>query len=604
MSLILCANDFQANAGNHSSPYTFSNTLSNTMTIPKNSEIAVQSVKINRSGNISINRATVFYLWFNKPLSPTLAINKTTGNIKFAQPYFAPSDNNFLEVTPDELASRLQTGINRSIKNVESAELNNVSTIIGANGFEGFKFTMSQTSACGVDISTGLTSNDFDLTYNEDLTAGTGFTYDNATKRLTAIKSGGGAAKLYNTAVCYRPLSLIQGGMEISLTNANAASWSIGLVRSDPDDDKYPLYFEPTTGNQYWRNFDYYDVVLDAGQNGMGSGSNRYIRLYHAVNDANGYSMKELKYYEIAGNPFNTASINSTNGYNWSSNASGIDAIEYQILNERVKIIAKNNASALSWTLYEYDAANDKDKQLKPVNDCWRTMYGKFHLSSNTAGKYLGITNYKGHSNFDYASTLYDYWADLIFDNESFTTGFEIDNRFFNDLTDTDKYAQLGVSASKTLTDYEFKLIVAPSTLYTDSSQANTARILGFPNQSIISKTSTSGTSEIFDSTNVPPMKSNSSLFVRVPNLTHRTFNTATNGISKILYHLPRFTNNGESSGNALYFEPSEKTFISLNNPDDITINEFDIDFVNENETLAEDLAGKSIVMLYVREKQ
>ena len=221
-----------------------------------------------------------------------------------------------------------------------------------------------------------------------------------------------------------------------------------------------------------------------------------------------------------------------------------------------------------------------------PSHDHRRTMYGKFHLSSNTAGKYLGITNYKGHSNFDYASTLYDYWADLIFDNESFTTGFEIDNRFFNDLTDTDKYAQLGVSASKTLTDYEFKLIVAPSTLYTDSSQANTARILGFPNQSIISKTSTSGTSEIFDSTNVPPMKSNSSLFVRVPNLTHRTFNTATNGISKILYHLPRFTNNGESSGNALYFEPSEKTFISLNNPDDITINEFDIDFVNENETL------------------
>jgi hypothetical protein len=170
MSLILCANNFQANAGNHSSPYTFSNTLSNTMSIPKNSEIAVQSVKINRSGNISINRATSFYLWFNKPLDSTLAINKTTGNIKLAQPYFAPSDNNFLEVTPDNLAARLQNGINRSILNVESSNLNKVETIIGANGFEGFKFTMSQTSACGVDISTGLTSSDFDLVYNEDLT--------------------------------------------------------------------------------------------------------------------------------------------------------------------------------------------------------------------------------------------------------------------------------------------------------------------------------------------------------------------------------------------------------------------------------------------------
>tara|TARA_R100000951_G_scaffold114913_2_gene121322 strand:- start:5685 stop:7499 length:1815 start_codon:yes stop_codon:yes gene_type:complete len=604
MSLILCANDFQANAGNHSSPYTFSNSLSNTMTIPKNSEIAVQSVKINRSGNISINRATVFYLWFNNPLLPTLAIDRTTGNIKFAQPFFAPSDNSFIEVAPSDLANRLKIGVNNSIKNVESSLLNDVSTIVGADGFEGFKFTMSQTSACGVDISTGLTSTDFNLVYNEDLVAGTGFIYDNTTKRLTAIKSGGGNNKLYNTAVCYKPLSLIQGGMEISLTNANAASWSIGLVRSDPENDKYPDYFETSTGNEYWRNFDYYDVVLDAGQNGIGSGSNRYIKLFHAVKIATGYTMRELKYYEIVGNPFNTPTINTNGGYNWSSNTSGIDSIEYQILNEQIKIIAKNNASALSWTLYEYAAGNDKDQQLKPVNDCWRTMYGKFHLSAANAGKYLGITNYKGHSNFGYGNTNYDYWADLIFENLSLTTGFELDNRFFNDLTDIDKYAQLGVSASKTLTDYEFKLILEPSTLYIDSSQANTATLLGFPSQTVVSKTSTSGTSEIFDSTDIPPMKSNSSLFVRVPNLTHRTFNTSTNGISKILYHLPRFTNNGTSSGNALYFEPSEKTFISLNNPDDITINEFDIDFVNENETLAEDLAGKSIVMLYVREKK
>jgi hypothetical protein len=421
---------------------------------------------------------------------------------------------------------------------------------------------------------------------------------------LTAIKSGGGVAKIFNTAICYKALSLVHGGMEISLTNANAASWSVGLVRSDPEDDKAPYYFEQTTGNEYWRNFDYYDVVVDAGQKGIGSGSNRYIRLYHAVLGGTGYTMQELKYYEIAGNPFNTASINATGGYNWSSNASGIDAIEYEIYNEQIKIIAKNNASGLAWTLYEYAAGNDKEYQLKPVNDCWRTMYGKFHLSGNNSGKYLGITNYKGHNNFGYGNVIYDYWADLTFDNETFTTGYELDHRFFNDITDTDKYAQLGISASKTLQDYEFKLIVSPSTLYIDSNQANSARLLGFPNQSVVSKTSTSGTSEIFNSTDVPPMKSNSSLFVRVPNLTHRTFNTATNGISKILYHLPRFTNNGESSGNALYFEPAEKTFISLNNPDDITINEFDIDFVNENETLAEDLAGKSIVMLYVRQKQ
>ena len=37
-------------------PYSYSNRLTDTMKIDKNSEIAVQSVKINKNGLISINR--------------------------------------------------------------------------------------------------------------------------------------------------------------------------------------------------------------------------------------------------------------------------------------------------------------------------------------------------------------------------------------------------------------------------------------------------------------------------------------------------------------------------------------------------------------------
>ena len=48
MSLVLCSNQFIENAGDYHSAYSFHNHLSDTLTIPANSEIAVQSVKINK----------------------------------------------------------------------------------------------------------------------------------------------------------------------------------------------------------------------------------------------------------------------------------------------------------------------------------------------------------------------------------------------------------------------------------------------------------------------------------------------------------------------------------------------------------------------------
>ena len=50
-------------------------------------------------------------------------------------------------------------------------------------------------------------------------------------------------------------------------------------------------------------------------------------------------------------------------------------------------------------------------------------------------------------------------------------------------------------------------------------------------------------------------------------------------------------------------FEATEKTYIDLNNAEDILANDFDLSIVQEDETLA-DLTGKSIIVLYFRQKQ
>ena len=96
-------------------------------------------------------------------------------------------------------------------------------------------------------------------------------------------------------------------------------------------------------------------------------------------------------------------------------------------------------------------------------------------------------------------------------------------------------------------------------------------------------------------------MKSNTSLFVRLNNFNHNSVNAGKGNLSKILYSLPRFSVDGSTTGTGLYYEPSERLYIKLNNPNDLTVNEFNVDFVNENETLATDLSGKSVVIFHIR---
>lgn len=602
MSLVLCSNQFLENSGDFHSAYSFHNHLSDTLTIPANSEIAVQSVKINKNGTLSINKSTVFYIWFNQPLvAGTTELNQTTGYIREVRPHFNIGDDNVLEVTPEELAQRLQIGINNSALNPESNGLNLVSTKIDASGFQGFEFQFKQTSAKGTNISASLTDADFNLVYLEDEVAGTGFTWDQANKRLIAIKSGVGIDKLYNSAVIQKPISLVEGVLRVGLGNANQSSWNVGLARGDPTSLLSPQYYFQNISNEIWRSFDFYDFVVQAGQNGIGSGSNRYIRIYHAVKEptANGVTMKEIKYYEIVGNPFNDPTIIANRGYNWSANASGIDSVEIVVDNEQLTV--NLYAGATKYTALTYDAGADKDKNFKPVSDTCRSLYGKFHLSSNVAGKYLELTDYRGHINQSYSNPKEDFFSQLVLEGQDLSIGLDIDSRFMNNMADPNRYTPLGVSASETLAGYDNRMIVSPSSLYYPSDLSNTALLLGFVNQDVISPTSTSGTINIFTSTDSPPMKSNTSLFVRLNGLGFNSYNAGTGSISKILYSLPRFTNSGESSGNGLFFEPSERLYLPLNNPAPLTLNEFSIDFVNENETLATDLSGKSNVMLHIR---
>tara|TARA_R110000803_G_scaffold77910_3_gene142856 strand:- start:2737 stop:4839 length:2103 start_codon:yes stop_codon:yes gene_type:complete len=90
------------------------------------------------------------------------------------------------------------------------------------------------------------------------------------------------------------------------------------------------------------------------------------------------------------------------------------------------------------------------------------------------------------------------------------------------------------------------------------------------------------------------------SAFIRVNDLPIQSYNGATSSRSNILYHIPKFSNDGKQTGE-LFFNAPEKTYIRLNNTDTLMLNQLKVDVVSRNERIVEDLRGATIVCFHIR---
>ena len=73
--------------------------------------------------------------------------------------------------------------------------------------------------------------------------------------------------------------------------------------------------------------------------------------------------------------------------------------------------------------------------------------------------------------------------------------------------------------------------------------------------------------------------------------------------MSKIIYQVPQFSNDGRQYG-PLYFAPGEKTYIDLNNPNEIILNSLFIQLVGVDEKEINSLTGTTQVVLHIRPKK
>jgi hypothetical protein len=97
------------------------------------------------------------------------------------------------------------------------------------------------------------------------------------------------------------------------------------------------------------------------------------------------------------------------------------------------------------------------------------------------------------------------------------------------------------------------------------------------------------------------PTFSRGQMFLRVPQFTHTSQNFGKGIPSKIIASLPPATDDGTSG--EIFYEPSNMTYVALNNPTELNINVLTLEIVDKQDQLIEGLSKSSTFVLHVRQK-
>ena len=638
MSLVITSNVGQENnpqMSNAFKPYSYQNRLLNTMKIPPNSEIALQSAKINKNGLFVLTRGNSgFCHYFGTPVEDLFndnIENSTTvpfrGVIGSGEAFRAGDERN--EVNIADMVGQIQKGMNQAVFHpslINSATTSNlvVSAAYDSSSevFEGFKFasvqqTAKTTRAAKDIVFTPINKNDDGVTYGSGQVDGV----------ITSTTEEGFYAQNREYPISQQSGECI---FDIKDCNVDGSAWMVGLSRINQPRDttagdfRYaPDYFQPPAGDgddnvnelrkgvfvrnqlrysdvSVVRHGDELRVYQSGARSAVAGGSANYVNkvIYYGAHNAN----------------FNTI-------YDISTNTSNYEKVKFVLKNEEL-IISLIDDKAAEVLLCDYTtlraAGAVKNECLNPVNAAKWAMYPVCALASigGTAavGKSItldSIQHYTAYPKYDETKYFnYDWWGWSQQYNQTIFCR-ELESRDWNNHSSkvsphgegaNGLLAPKGISGtSNVLTDYSSIIITARSDAYgrVNTELTNTQSTLGFVGDPVSRPNDSTPLISTNTSTSIPKLISNISLFIRLNNFTQNSVNARKGTTSKIIAHLPRFDNSGNETG-GLYFQ-GDKTYIALNNPTELLINSFDIDFVYENETLCTALTGKTIVVLHIR---
>ena len=608
-------------------PYDYINNFSQPLEIPPNSKIAVQSVKINKEGGLQVNQANnQFGLYFGDRTANadlTVSLENYTETVKYTRVNEYGNKNQTFTI--DEFAKQLETSLNNALFNpaLQNSALTGGGTAVTVlrdattNDFEGYKYEFNQS------VSGSLVDNKTDMNFvdicAQPLYVGGG-TWNGGAATVTQDDSD----KLCEMIATSGPLSNQEGVFTTSFKDAGP-DWVIGLTRYQDEtvttlNDQMPGYLT-NSGTLP----SYYDYAVKSVRND--TDGLFYLRVYHTlvIDGGNGISTQEFEYWNN-GVPATVAALTGPiEVYTLSASytTAKISKVKFMISNEKLVLdLFSDDDTTTVYTLAN-GAQVTKADNLKPCCATMKYLYPKVYVEDYA--DFLTIETFNGDppANFVYGDKRsnigaypqrqpntpnnHDWWCKLYHTDGEFEYGSPVDYRYMNDYYDTTggptsdgNYTQHGVNASGGLAG-DFVIVVENDEAqgWIPSKQFNGGEMLGFNEFSTVSASTTVNLLQTFYSESIPNMVSTNSLFVRLNNFTQTSFNCMTGSPSKILYHLPRFTNSGQEFG-GLFFEPTEKVYVALNNPAPLIINDLSISIVNVNETLADNLTGKTVVCFHL----
>jgi hypothetical protein len=654
MSLLITSSQSKENTNSIGieRPEQYTNHLRGALQIKPNSQIAIDSVKINRNPLFDFQDSTTSMFWFGERVADIgEGLERSTNPILDTTSWPIVQENTINDSVglPDFI-----TGYRKMLRQaycyhpeINTSLTQNASFMrkktIGTGILDGFEFQFQQvtdapTSAKPAD---GEVINVFNRVPAPAYNPATGQITANQDDTLVLCACEGatnGPISLNNGSVTFN-VSLTRG----DVTLASSRQYVVGLTRAY-DHDAGPL------GPDMWGEDSH--IQMEDGK-GLGQDSDVFfdyaieskdgvLRLYHFVREYDiddaefgEGEMTEIYYYNKT-NDFdsvNNASNSSFTNSNAPCNSSEVTSITFNCQNEKLKIVVSGenyNASVLI-DVVKTDSASFSRQVPKPINQaCWK-MYPQVYFYEDEdkidvteyhqrTGTTMNTNLFFGEGDWQ-ARTSGNYYTGPNYEKDKDKQVVWEGSRSWPILLEKREWGLIsriqypvpknpykGVNGSDLMDDFENILIVGRDERYLsempqDIWQPNTARQLGmapftiFPLDPSISDIGSS-----FSSDNPPVTSSLSSAFIRLPRFSHTTFNAGKGSLSKIVGMIPRFDNAGNDSG-ALFFKEPDRLYVDLNNTDAINVTDISVDIVRRDETFVNDLTGSTEVVFHIREK-
>jgi len=696
MSLIITSNRltenskaFQRGQIGTEDPANYKNFFRSPIEIEPDSEIAVVSTKIERSGNISLNENSYFCHYFGsgEEVNP--------GN---EYPYLTSISRNIgltagtynLDSFPTHIQQRMRAQYaHPAIYGAETVKARTNASSGGAEGLD-IKFT-SQPSASADDVKADIVATPV---FNIDSPSNGCNTHSPSdqgtyTSGTGVVERTGTADTSFDNASCVlmlknRPFGLSQGKFDVDITNASTSRFAIGLSRPQiqyhgnsvvmgSGDEIYDLDFRTTNKSEQ----DRFIIDVDGNRDVEGpyemydycvmmTEDDELLVVERAYDEATGLSIhQELEYWSVPGG------VGGAGRMSRATFLGKYDGFRFEGVGDELYLWFKNKGKGTYAQVVGSNLQNKPGRSFVPIGDTSYALYPMFNLGDGS----VEVLKYSsGYSADTYKFPTFLEGGDVPGGNDIsqlYTPGSDmfsnqapvirpgvigpdrgIPNRKVSDssysvadlnngrsLVAGDVVSKIDRSLVKlrwtdddqTLATYSYVGVIGGAnhavnyvhyltmdvftepnpydTLMRGQKFPNISAKLGFPDRALALQDS-GDAYVIGDNTRVVTFRSpapcervNKSAFIRIPGLTHKSYNGNQSSMSKIIYQVPQFTNDGRQYG-PLFFDAPEKTYVALKNPSTILLNHIEVQFVEADETVIDNFTGSTQVVLHIRRRR